>query len=281
MKKYILMLIMGISLQIHAQRCVYQKVDSVKIVTMLQKAVDNHKNKTPLFFAHQLIGRPYVAHTLEGQPTERLVVNTRQLDCTTLVETVTALTICAKNKQTSFDAYCSMLEKLRYHHHKINGYTSRLHYFTDWILSNGKAGWVKEIQSNNTPFTAVQNVRVGYMSAHPLSYVALKNNPEDVKVIAAQERKLTGQTFSYIPNKQITNSKILRQTIHDGDIIAIVTNKKGLDISHVGFAEWKSDGLHLLNASMIHKKVVLEPMTLAQYMKKHPSFLGIRVIRIK
>ena len=98
MKKYILMLIMGISLQIHAQRCVYQKVDSVKIVTMLQKAVDNHKNKTPLFFAHQLIGRPYVAHTLEGQPTERLVVNTRQLDCTTLVETVTALTICAKNK---------------------------------------------------------------------------------------------------------------------------------------------------------------------------------------
>ena len=119
------------------------------------------------------------------------------------------------------------------------------------------------------------------MSAHPLSYVALKNNPEDVKVIAAQERKLTGQTFSYIPNKQITNSKILRQTIHDGDILAIVTNKKGLDISHVGFAEWKSDGLHLLNASMIHKKVVLEPMTLAQYMKKHPSFLGIRVIRIR
>ena len=51
MKKYILMLIMGISLQIHAQRCVYQKVDSVKIVTMLQKAVDNHKNKTPLFLS--------------------------------------------------------------------------------------------------------------------------------------------------------------------------------------------------------------------------------------
>src|SRR5574344_1609150 len=199
MKKYILMLIMGISLQIHAQRCVYQKVDSVKIVTMLQKAVDNHKNKTPLFFAHQLIGRPYV-------------VNTRQLDCNTIVETVTALTICAKNKQTSFDAYCSMLEKLRYHHHKINGYTSRLHYFTDWILSNGKAGWVKEIQSNNTPFTAVQNVRVGYMSAYPLYYVALKNNPKDVKVIAAQERKVTGLAFRYIPNKQITNSKILRQT---------------------------------------------------------------------
>ena len=68
MKKYILMLIMGLSLQIHAQRCVSQKVDSATIVTTLHTAVDHHTNKTPLFFAHQLIGRPYVAHTLEGQP---------------------------------------------------------------------------------------------------------------------------------------------------------------------------------------------------------------------
>ena len=70
--------------------------------------------------------------------------------------------------------------------------------------------------------------------------------------------------------------------IRDGDIIAITTSKAGLDVSHVGFAVWGKDGrLHLLNASSIHKKVILEPMTLYQYMQKHPSQTGIRVIRLR
>ena len=70
------------------------------------------------------------------------------------------------------------------------------------------------------------------------------------------------------------------ETIHDGDILAIVTRKKGLDTSHLGFAVWQKGCLHLLNASSIHKKVVLEPMTLSEYMKKHPSQLGVRVVRV-
>jgi hypothetical protein len=77
------------------------------------------------------------------------------------------------------------------------------------------------------------------------------------------------------------SEKVLKH-VKDGDILALVTKKSGLDVSHVGFAEWGKDGkLHLLNASSIHKKVVLEPMTLYQYIQKHPSVLGIRVIRIK
>ena len=43
--------------------------------------------------------------------------------------------------------------------------------------------------------------------------------------------------------------------IHDGDLIAIVTTKKGIDYSHLGFAVWGKDGkLHLLNASSITTK---------------------------
>ncbi len=72
----------------------------------------------------------------------------------------------------------------------------------------------------------------------------------------------------------------MRETIKTGDIIAILTNKKGLDTSHIGIAVWKKDGLHLMNASQIHKKVVIEPMLLQNYMKKHPSQIGIRVCRV-
>jgi hypothetical protein len=113
-------------------------------------------------------------------------------------------------------------------------------------------------------------------------YKALKAQPELVPIIRQQEQQLTGVKARYIPKSALRRStKALRQAVKDGDIIAITCNKKGLDIAHLGFAIWQKDGLHLLNASMIHKKVVLEPMTFYQYLQKHPSHTGIRVIRLK
>ena len=91
---------------------------------------------------------------------------------------------------------------------------------------------------------------------------------------------MSGAKYRYIPKKLVGKSQMLRKAIKDGDIIAITCNKAGLDIAHLGFAVWRADGLHLLNASQLHHKVVLEPMTLYQYLKKHPSHTGIRIIRI-
>ena len=109
----------------------------------------------------------------------------------------------------------------------------------------------------------------------------LKNNPELVKPIAEMESRLSGNVYRYIPKASIANTQLFRSTIHDGDIIAITTSKSGLDTSHIGIAVWHKDGLHMLNASQIHKKVVEEPMTLYQYMRKHPSQNGIRIVRVK
>ena len=259
----------------------YEAADSVTICRLLQEARSLPKTTClPLHFAQKFIGRPYVASTLEGDARERLVVNTRQLDCTTLVETVTALTLCAQNGQYTWWAYKHALVDLRYRGGVINGYTSRLHYFTEWIEDNTRAGVVSEVQSPNPPFSAVQTVKVNYMSTHPQSYQALREHPEFVSAIAKMERELTGKKYRYIPKKAVSNSRVLRQAIHDGDIIAITCNKPGLDIAHLGFAVWKKDGLHLLNASQLHHKVVSEPMTLYRYLQKHPSHTGIRIIRI-
>ncbi len=281
MRKGLLILLIGIAVQTQAQQCIWQRTDSVAVVTLLQQATGQSSARLPLFFACQLEGKPYVAHTLEGQNTERLVVNLRQFDCTTLIENVAALTLCARKGQTSFADFCAMLQTLRYRNGQREGYTSRLHYFTDWIASNEAGGRVGEIQSDTAPFTAVQRISVDYMSKHPHLYRALRVHPEAVGVIAAQEQRLTGRTFRYIPSGQTTHGKALREVVSDGDIIAFVTNKEGLDITHVGLAVWQTDGLHFIHASSVRKKVVLEPVTLSQYLKKHPSFLGIRVIRIK
>lgn len=257
----------------------YQKADSLTVCSLLAKA--NTKTST-LWFARQFLGVPYVAHTLELNDKEQLVVNTRELDCTTLVETVTALTLCAQQGKKTWNDYLTTLKTLRYRQGKLDGYTSRLHYFSDWIRDKQSMKIIKEIQSPNPPFTAVQRVNVNYMSTHPTAYKALKAQPELVPVIRQQEQSLNTVKARYIPKSALRRStKALRQAVHDGDIIAITCNKKGLDIAHLGLAVWKKDGLHLLNASMIHKKVVEEPMTFYQYLQKHPSHTGIRVLRIK
>lgn len=255
--------------------------DSITVCQLLREASQLPVSANlPLFFAKKFIGRPYVAATLEGNDPECLVVNTRQLDCTTLVENVVALTLCVQRRNLSYHAYKHALIDMRYRGGVIRGYTSRLHYFTDWIVENAKSGLVTEIQNPQPPFSAVQKVSVSYMSEHPQSYEALKRHPEYVSRIRGTEQKLSGLQFRFIPKSDVGKSQLLRKAINDGDIIAITCKKPGLDIAHLGFAVWKNDGLHLLNASQLHKKVVLEPMTLYQYLQKHPSHTGIRIIRI-
>jgi len=255
----------------------YTRADSLTICKLLSEAP--HTPST-LWFARQFHGIPYVAHTLEVNDKEQLVVNTRQLDCTTLVETVTALTICARKEKRQWTNYLEVLQMLRYRQGVLEDYTSRLHYFTDWILDKQNMGVVDEIQKPNPPFTALQKVKADFMSKHPDYYKALKADPSLLPGIRKQEEAITGKSFRYIPKKEVRNTRLMRQTIKDGDIIAITCNKKGLEIAHLGFAVWQKDGLHLLNASQLHHQVVTEPMTLRQYLYKHKSHTGIRIVRI-
>jgi hypothetical protein len=232
-------------------------------------------------FARELKDIPYVGHTLEPFDKERLIINLRELDCTTMVENALALSLCVRDGLYSFEAFCHILQKIRYAQGDEPAYVRRLHYFTSWIEDNTSMGFCKEIQSPNPPFTAVQTIQVNYMTQHPDLYRMLKVNPGDIPGIREQEKAINGRQYRYIPQEQLTNTQLLRNTIHDGDIIAIITTIAGLDTQHIGIAVWHDDGLHLLNASSIHHKVVEEPMTLQQYLFQHKTMPGIRIIRPK
>ena len=277
MRRYIIGIIGLMMSHALSAQVTYTRADSLTICRLLKQAP---QQGSTLWFARQFHDVPYVTHTLEVNDHEQLVVNTRELDCTTLVETVTALTLCVKQEKRQWIDYLQMLRTLRYRQGVLDGYPSRLHYFTDWILDKQQMGLVSEIQQPNPPFTAVQRVSADFMSQHPNYYKALKANPSLVKEIRQQEQKLTGKMFRYIPKQEVRNTKLMRKTVRNGDIIAITCNKKGLEIAHLGFAVWQKDGLHLLNASQLHHKVVTEPMTLRQYLGKHKTHTGIRVIRI-
>ena len=259
----------------------YTKADSLKVVGLLESASElSGRANVTVFFARKLLGLPYVAHTLEVNRRERLVVNLRQLDCTTYVENVVALTMCARQKAYTFNAFCDNLRTIRYRGGFVPHYVKRLHYFTDWIEDNTAKGLCREVQAPVPPFTAVQDINVYYMSTYPEKYKMLKDNPEYVPQIAETEKALNKKSFRYVPKSAVKNSTLLRSTIKDGDILALTTTLKGLDIQHVGFAVWHDDGLHLLNASSLRRKVVEEPLTLYSYLQRQRTMTGVRVVRL-
>ena len=237
-------------------------------------------------YAHEFVGTPYAHKTLDRTPDkEQLVVDTDGMDCTTFVGYVLALALTARDGSDHYSDFANHLRHLRYDGGIVE-YVARNHYFSGWVVNNER--YVDEVCAHGGdkrgafyPYVAKQVLNINYMTTHRSQYPQFASHPEFVEGIKHVEDFLTGREVRYIPKRLLGLSQA-ELGICDGDILAIVTSKKGLDVSHLGFAEWGSDGkLHLLNASSIHKKVVHEPMTLKQYMDKSASRLGVRVIRVR
>lgn len=259
----------------------YDPVDSIEVEKLLNEA--DGGQLTPLYFAEKLLGRPYVGQTLEvNGDVEKLVVNLRELDCTTLVENAVALAMAHNKGGKSFSDFCGALLKIRYKSGLNSGYSSRLHYFSQWINDNCRMGITEDVGADGKyPFIARQRLDLHFMTRNPQYYRQLKDNPLLCEEILKEENAINGLVVNYIPKNLLNQPQSKLSAIHDGDIIALVTNKDGLDISHVGIAVWENNRLHLLNASSLQNKVILDNSSLYNYQKKRASQLGIRVIRLR
>lgn len=252
--------------------------DRVSIEKWLQEAVLLPKDSCrTLHFAKKMLGVPYVAGTLDGNEEEQLVVLVDSLDCTTFVETVLAFCIADKRGERDFEGFKKALTDIRYRDGILDGYTSRLHYFSDWIRNNEKMGFVKECTSE-TACAQPKELWLDFITTHVDSYLPMKKNPELVKVMATHEKNWQGTIVSYIPKEKLDLSSD-ELKIKDGDVLALVTNIKGLDIVHVGFAFWKEGKLHLLHASSSAKKVIEDPKTQYESSKNTKAHIGLRAIR--
>ena len=253
--------------------------DSIKVEKWLKEAISLPQDSCrTLHFAKKMLGVPYVAGTLDGNDEEQLVVHVDQLDCTTFVETVLALSIADKRAARSFDGFKKALTDVRYRDGVLDGYASRLHYFSDWIRNNERMGFIKECTSE-TACSQPKELWLDFMTTHVDSYLPMKKNPALVEVMAAQEKNWQVTIVSYIPKEKLNLSpKELK--IKDGDILAMVTNIKGLDVVHVGLAFWKDNHLHLLHASSSAKKVIEDPKTQYESSGKAKAHIGVRVIRV-
>ena len=252
--------------------------DRASIEKWLQEAVSLPKDSCrTLHFAKKMLGVPYIAGTLDGNEEEQLVVLVDSLDCTTFVETVLAFCIADKRGERGYEGFKKALTHVRYRDGILNGYTSRLHYFSDWIRNNEQMGFVKECTSE-TACSQPKELWLDFMTTHVDSYLPMKKNPELVKIMASHEKKWQGTVVSYIPKEKL-NLPPEELKIKDGDVLALVTNIKGLDVVHVGFAFWKNNQLHLLHASSSAKKVIEDPKTQYESSKNTKAHIGLRAIR--
>lgn len=264
----------------HAQEIVYQKEDSLFIENVLQRHVHEQNNRIVISIAKDFAEActEYVGGTLDAYNEEPLFVSCSKLDCTTFAELVLAMAFTKKENRNGFDAVCSNLEKIRYRNGLRNGYKSRLHYISWWITDSAKRDIIEEVV---TPLhTAVQNLNLNFMSCNSDKYPLLANDNTLQKEIAGYEKPFQEIDIAYIP-KGLLNASPEQLDIKDGDIIAIVTGIKGLDVTHLGFAIWKGEKLHMLHASSGKGKVVNDSTTLYDYMKNKKMNLGIRVFRMK
>ncbi len=222
------------------------------------------------------LGTEYIAHTLEKEGDEQVVINLTGLDCTTFLETSLTFARCIKKNKTSFDDYKNELEFIRYRDGRIDKYPSRLHYFSDWIYNNQQKGIVKDITKEIGGKKI--NFALNFMSNNPKYYKQLQKNPEFIPVIKKQEEEINSRQYYYVPQDDIEK---IESKISSGDLIALTTNEKGLDIGHVGIAVKMNDGrIHFMHAPLVGSKVQITEESLSDYVKKIKKHTGIIVLRV-
>ncbi len=226
-----------------------------------------------VFIGKSFLDTPYVEKTLEVGDTETLVVNLRGLDCTTFVENALAFTSMLKKEQADFGNFVKNLETIRYRNGVLDGYPSRLHYFTDWIRNNEQKGLVRDITSELGG--REHKKAINFMGTHRDLYPFLKQD-KNYNAILKAEAELAKESLCILAQDEIQSNEHL---IQSGDIIALATSIKGLDVTHTGIAIREADGrIHLLHASISGSvRITKEP--LVDYLKNIKSNIGIIVAR--
>ena len=259
-----------------AQQIVCSKQDRKAFedkIIAIDGLLENDFGRTMVAVGKTFLGTPYVAKTLEVGDTESLVVNLQGLDCTTYVENVLAFSSILKAGNSNFDHYLQALENVRYKDGKLDGYASRLHYFSEWIANNEKKGLLKDVTSEIGGKEITK--AINFMSTHRELYPFLSDD-DNFEKIKASENYLNNQPICVLEQDAIAENEHLIET---GDIIALTTSIKGLDITHTGIASREKDGrIHLLHASS-SGQVEVSKLPLVDYLKKVKSNTGIMVAR--
>ncbi len=242
------------------------------------------------------VGWPYTPQTLEapwieaataGRPMdgslERLVINLREYDCVSFVENTLALTRFVRRHGVGLledpvsarATYESLIVSLRYRDEAMDGYPSRLHYFSEWLSDNAMRGTLRLVHPELDP--AFDDEPIDFMSMHVEAYPALADDPESVARIRDMERRLNAELpRPWIPEDRIAD---VADRIHTGDVIAATSTVAGLDVAHTGIAIRVDGELRLMHAPLVGSVVEISSLPLADRIVEIASQDGVLVGR--
>ena len=163
---------------------------------------------------------------------------------------------------------------MRYRGGERRGYTSRLHYFSEWIRDGERRGLVSD---RGAELGGVEDTRpVRFMTGHRASYPALADDGV-FREIGGMERRLDGRPRRVVPNARIPE---VADHIDTGDVLAFATEIPGLDVTHAAFAYRDASGiLRVLHAPLSGGVVAVTRATLPEYVAAIRHSTGIMVAR--
>jgi hypothetical protein len=226
-------------------------------------------------------GSPYEPFTLDaylrngGNPeAEPLTLSLTRFDCVTLVEACLAVSRVASTPSPHWEGFGREVERMRYRDGQRRGYTSRLHYFSEWISDGARRGLVRDL---GTELGGAEDDRpLRFMTQHRAKYSALQD--EGVfQEIGRIERSLDALSRKVIPTKRIPE---VVEKIQTGDVLAFATGISGLDVTHSALAyRDAANRLRVLHAPLSGGVVEVTRFTLPEYVAAIRHATGILVAR--
>ena len=229
----------------------------------------------------QFLGTAYEPGTLELPGPERLAINLEALDCVTFVENVlvlarlvrTAPPFSSSDSEQFRAAYRRELARVRYRGGAMDGYASRLHYFSEWISDAQEKGLARDLSQRLGG--VADSSAIDFMSTHPAAYRQL-GDPTVLAHVARIEAQLSTSPRFYIPENEIEAAS---GDIRTGDIVAATSTVPGLDVAHTGIAVWREGKLRLLHAPLVGSHVQISDKSLSQRIQDIQGQDGIMVAR--
>jgi len=206
------------------------------------------------FLSKQFLDVPYKESTLIGDVNtdEVFVINLEGVDCFTLLDYVEALRV-----SKSFSEFKGNLLKVRYQSGEI-AFKKRNHFFTDW----------KEFNS-----VFIDDATEGIGGGKTKKIKKYLNERDDKSLclpgVPCREREL-----AYIPSSVIDER--ISGALRTGDYIGIYSDRKGLDVSHVGILIRNNDTVSVRHASSRHGKVLDEDFQ--KYVSDKPGIVVLRPV---
>lgn len=194
-------------------------------------------------------------------PVKVLPTSLQYLDCMTYVEHVLAL--AAADRPDYVNAFLPCLVDVMYDagggpllNHLRNHFTSQ------WADVNERKGYLINIARGH-PAAARRVVLLNRVGANRTFYI------EDRFMIAREP-----QVIHYFPTEAVLARRV---PFRSGDVLALVCDKEGLDVLHMGFAIEHGRQWLLRHASSKLNRIIEED--LAGYLKRRPEVIGVMVLR--